>query len=157
MSQRLILGLISHSRKEDKLDDIDLRHVKVNCGHYTNPRKDGPTGIKVLAYRDWVQLRPRLIQMRGGRSRTLFRIDCRWNRIISDVISSSVVYFGLRLAIKPPDKEHPYGHGKAEPIAAVMVSLTLVAAAIMIAIESVHRIQTRILSHMHLRCGFCLL
>jgi cation diffusion facilitator family transporter len=60
----------------------------------------------------------------------------------SDVVSSSVVYFGLRLAIKPPDKEHPYGHGKAEPIAAVIVSLTLVVAAILIGIESIQRIRT---------------
>ena len=29
-----------------------------------------------------------------------------------DVISSSVVYYGLRLAIKPPDKDHPYGMGR---------------------------------------------
>jgi cation diffusion facilitator family transporter len=60
----------------------------------------------------------------------------------SDVISSSVVYFGLRLAIKPPDKEHPYGHGKAEPIAAVIVGLTLIVAAILIGIESISRIKT---------------
>lgn len=38
---------------------------------------------------------------------------------LSDVISSSVVYLGLRLSIKPPDEDHPYGHGKAEPIAAL--------------------------------------
>jgi divalent metal cation (Fe/Co/Zn/Cd) transporter len=38
---------------------------------------------------------------------------------LSDVVSSSIVYFGLRLAIKPPDRKHPYGHGKAEPIAAM--------------------------------------
>jgi divalent metal cation (Fe/Co/Zn/Cd) transporter len=43
----------------------------------------------------------------------------------SDVVSSSVVYFDLRFAIKPPDKEHPYGHGKAEPIAAAIASLAL--------------------------------
>jgi cation diffusion facilitator family transporter len=61
---------------------------------------------------------------------------------ISDVVSSSVVYFGLRFAIKPPDKEHPYGHGKAEPIAAIVVSLALIAAAILIGVESVVRIQT---------------
>jgi Cation efflux family len=36
---------------------------------------------------------------------------------LSDVVSSSIVYFGLRLAIKPPDREHPYGHGKGVPIA----------------------------------------
>jgi cation diffusion facilitator family transporter len=61
---------------------------------------------------------------------------------LSDVVSSCVVYFGLRLAIKPPDKEHPYGHGKAEPIAAVIVSLALILAAIVIAIESIQRIKT---------------
>jgi cation diffusion facilitator family transporter len=60
----------------------------------------------------------------------------------SDVVSSSIVYFGLRFAIKPPDKEHPYGHGKAEPIAAVIVSLALIVAAILIATESIQRIRT---------------
>lgn len=38
---------------------------------------------------------------------------------LSDVISSTVVYFALRLSIKPPDEDHPYGHGKAEPVAAI--------------------------------------
>jgi cation diffusion facilitator family transporter len=61
---------------------------------------------------------------------------------ISDVVSSSVVYFGLRFAIKPPDKDHPYGHGKAEPIAAVIVGLALIAAAILIGAESMERIRT---------------
>ncbi len=55
----------------------------------------------------------------------------------SDVISSSVVAVGLWVAIKPPDQDHPYGHGKAKPIAAIIVSLALVGAAISIAIESI--------------------
>lgn len=61
---------------------------------------------------------------------------------ISDVFSSSIVYLGLRYAIKPPDKEHPYGHGKAEPVAAVIVSLALIVAAILIAAGSIQRIRT---------------
>ncbi len=61
---------------------------------------------------------------------------------LADVFSSYAVYFGLRVAIKPPDKDHPYGHGKAEPIAAVVVSLALAAAGITIAIESIFRIRT---------------
>jgi cation diffusion facilitator family transporter len=61
---------------------------------------------------------------------------------LSDVISSTVVYLGLRVAIKPPDKEHPYGYGKAEPVAAVIVSLALIVAAIVIGIESIRQIQT---------------
>jgi hypothetical protein len=61
---------------------------------------------------------------------------------LSDVVSSSVVTLGLWLAIKPPDEDHPYGHGKAEPIAAVVVSLTLIAAGIAIAVESIVEIRT---------------
>lgn len=60
----------------------------------------------------------------------------------SDVISSSVVYLGLRFAIKPPDEDHPYGHGKAEPIAAVIVGIALIAAGLAIAAESVALIRT---------------
>ena len=39
---------------------------------------------------------------------------------ITDVLSGFVVYFGLKIARKPADADHPYGHGKAEPIAAVV-------------------------------------
>lgn len=61
---------------------------------------------------------------------------------LSDVFSSGVVYFGLRFAMKPPDKEHPYGHGKAEPVAAAIVSVGMGIAALAIAIESISLIQT---------------
>jgi cation diffusion facilitator family transporter len=61
---------------------------------------------------------------------------------LSDVVSSSVVALGLWFAIKPADEDHPYGHGKAEPIAAVVVSLALIGAAIAIAVESISEIRT---------------
>src|SRR3984885_4664281 len=61
---------------------------------------------------------------------------------LSDVISSTVVYLGLRFSIKPPDEDHPYGHGKAEPVAAIIVSLALIVAAIVIGGESIVLIQT---------------
>jgi cation diffusion facilitator family transporter len=59
----------------------------------------------------------------------------------SDVVSSTVVFFGLKFAIKPPDEAHPYGHGKAEPIASIVVSLALIVAAVFIAVESIQRIE----------------
>jgi cation diffusion facilitator family transporter len=61
---------------------------------------------------------------------------------LSDVISSTVVYLGLRQSIKPPDEDHPYGHGIAEPVAANIMSPALIAAAIVIETESIVRIQT---------------
>lgn len=61
---------------------------------------------------------------------------------ISDVVTSLVLLIGLRYAMRPPDENHPYGHGKAEPLAATVVSLALFGAAVVIAIESVHEIRT---------------
>jgi cation diffusion facilitator family transporter len=48
---------------------------------------------------------------------------------VTDVFSGLAVYFGLKIAVKPADANLPYGYGKAEPIAAVVVSLALMAAA----------------------------
>lgn len=61
---------------------------------------------------------------------------------MTDIFSSFVVWRGLALATQPPDADHPYGHGKAEPLAASFVSLTLVAAAIGIAIQAIREILT---------------
>lgn len=50
----------------------------------------------------------------------------------SDIIATSAVLIGIQVAKKPFDKKHPYGHGKAEPIVASFVGITLVAAAVFI-------------------------
>lgn len=61
---------------------------------------------------------------------------------LSDVFSSTIVYIGLSVALRPPDKTHPYGHGKAEPLSAAVVSLAMAGAAIAIAMESISLIRT---------------
>ncbi|MBO8163869.1 MAG: cation transporter [Brevibacillus sp.] len=43
----------------------------------------------------------------------------------SDVVGSVAVLIGLKAAERPPDKDHPYGHGKAESVAAIIVSVLL--------------------------------
>ena len=54
----------------------------------------------------------------------------------ADVFSSVVVWRGLVIAEEPPDEDHPYGHGKAEPLAAAVVSLMLLIAAASIAVKA---------------------
>jgi len=44
---------------------------------------------------------------------------------LSDMASSAVVVFGFRMASKPADKEHPFGHGRAETIAALAISILI--------------------------------
>lgn len=59
-----------------------------------------------------------------------------------DVFSSGLVWAGFRVAAHPPDDDHPYGHGKAEPLAAMAVGLVIFAAATWIAVHAVHEIRT---------------
>jgi cation diffusion facilitator family transporter len=47
----------------------------------------------------------------------------------ADVFSSLVVWRGIIVAAEPADEDHPYGHGKAEPLAAAFVSTMLLIAA----------------------------
>lgn len=47
----------------------------------------------------------------------------------ADILSSALLWLGLQYSLKPADKGHPYGHGKAEPLAAIVISLFLLGAA----------------------------
>jgi len=57
---------------------------------------------------------------------------------LADIVSSFIVWRGLVVAETPPDDDHPYGHGKAEPMAAAAVSIMLVVAAGWIAFTALH-------------------
>ena len=59
---------------------------------------------------------------------------------LADIFSSIVVWRGIVVAAAPAGAEHPYGHGKAEPIAAAIVSGTLLAAAGGIALQAIREI-----------------
>lgn len=61
---------------------------------------------------------------------------------VTDIFTSAVVYTGLKMASRPPDENHPYGHGKAEPFAAIVVAAGIFLAALIITIQSVREIIT---------------
>jgi cation diffusion facilitator family transporter len=60
----------------------------------------------------------------------------------ADIFASLVVWGGLRVASRDPDEDYPFGYGKAESVAAAVVSMMLVTAAIGIAFEAVREIRT---------------
>ncbi|MFN7730749.1 MAG: cation diffusion facilitator family transporter, partial [Pirellula sp.] len=60
----------------------------------------------------------------------------------SDIVSSLVVWGGLRVAGTPADEKHPYGYGKAEALAGVVASLAILMAACLIAVQSIREILT---------------
>jgi len=60
----------------------------------------------------------------------------------ADIFSSLIVWMGLSIAARPADEDHPYGHGKAEPLAAAVVSLMLLGAAVGISVIAIREIRT---------------
>lgn len=60
----------------------------------------------------------------------------------ADIFSSLLVLFGIRYSNKPADKNHPYGHGRAEPLVTFLVVGFLIASAVLIAYESIQHIRT---------------
>jgi len=60
----------------------------------------------------------------------------------TDIFSSLLVLLGLRYAKRPADENHPYGHGKIEPLVTFIVVVFLVTSAGIIAYESIKNIQT---------------
>lgn len=60
----------------------------------------------------------------------------------SDIFASILVLFGIKYSNKPADKNHPYGHGRAEPLVTFLVVGFLIASAVIIAYQSIRHIQT---------------
>lgn len=60
----------------------------------------------------------------------------------TDIFSSILVLLGLKYAKRPADDNHPYGHGKIEPLITFIVVAFLVTSATVIAYESIVHIQT---------------
>jgi len=59
----------------------------------------------------------------------------------ADIFSSFLVLIGISYASKPPDEDHPYGHGKAEPLVTFAVVGFLLISATIIALESIRNLS----------------
>lgn len=62
---------------------------------------------------------------------------------MADVLTSFIVWIGIKTSIKGPDEDHPYGHGKAEPLASIAVATFLMIASVLIASRGIERLWIR--------------
>lgn len=58
----------------------------------------------------------------------------------TDLVAALLTFFAVRVAGRPADREHPYGHGKAEHLSALGESAILIAASVAIAYEAIRRL-----------------
>jgi cation diffusion facilitator family transporter len=61
---------------------------------------------------------------------------------LGDVCTALIVLFALRVAQRPSDEEHPYGHTRAEGIAATNVALLVIVSALLVGWEAARRLGT---------------
>ncbi|HJU76013.1 MAG TPA: cation diffusion facilitator family transporter [Gemmatimonadaceae bacterium] len=59
----------------------------------------------------------------------------------ADALGSLVVWGGISYGARPPDEEHPFGHGKAEALAAAVVALMLLGAAVGLGVQAARALQ----------------
>jgi len=72
-----------------------------------------------------------------------------------DMLAAIMAYFSVKIADSPPDKEHPYGHGKYENISGVVEALLIFAASGWIIYHSINRLTSeKELDHTGLTLGF---
>jgi cation diffusion facilitator family transporter len=57
-----------------------------------------------------------------------------------DLVGAIVGFIGIKIASKPPDRQHPFGHGKAENVAGVIISALIFIAAGTIAYQAISRL-----------------
>lgn len=83
-----------------------------------------------------------LVKFTGGVLGNTYALVADGAESTLDVVSSLLVWAGFRVAAQPPDANHPYGHGKAEPLAALGVAIFVFLMAGWVGVSAVHEIIT---------------
>lgn len=83
----------------------------------------GILGVKVLAW-----------SLTGA---TVLLVDAAESLV--NVMAAGLVAYTVAVSARPPDEDHPYGHGKAEPLSAMVEGSLILAAGIAIAVEALRR------------------
>lgn len=81
-----------------------------------------------------------IVKLAGGVISGSFALISDAVNSIGDALASAVVVLALILAQRPPDREHPYGHTRAEAIAASNVAMLIILSALFVAWEALQRI-----------------
>jgi len=80
------------------------------------------------------------VKLAGGILGNSFALIADAVNSLGDVVSTVVVLLAMRLAQRPPDNEHPYGHTRAEGIAASNVAILMIVSALLLGWEAIQRI-----------------
>lgn len=110
--------------------------------HHAATQRRAEEGARLVLRGIGLNLGMAALKIAGGVVGNTYALIADGVESLLDVCSSALVWAGFRVAARPPDEDHPYGHGKAEPLAALAVALFIFLAAGWIAVHAVHEIRS---------------
>ena len=103
--------------------------------------KDAERGIRAAQIAILVNTGLAIVKLAAGIVGNTYVLVADAVESLTDVFASTVVWGGLRVSARDPDEEYPFGYGKAEPLAAAVVSLVILSAAVGIALHAIAEIR----------------
>ncbi|MEX2044332.1 MAG: cation diffusion facilitator family transporter [Opitutus sp.] len=89
---------------------------------HARAQSDAAAGARLVLRGVALNLVLAVVKFAGGVYGNTYALIADGAESTADVFSSLLVWAGFRVAARPPDENHPYGHGKAEPLAALAVA-----------------------------------
>ena len=110
--------------------------------HHAAPQRRARASASLVVRGIWLNAGLAILKFAGGYFGHTYALIADGTESLLDILSSFLVWAGFRVASRPPDANHPYGHGKAEPLAALSVAVFIFGAAGWIGWHAVHEIIT---------------
>lgn len=110
--------------------------------HHTRARRRAETGARLVLRGIALNALLAAAKFAGGILGHTYALIADGVESLLDIVSSALVWMGLRVAAEPPDADHPYGHGKAEALAALAAAVCVLGAAGWIGWHAVKEIVT---------------
>ena len=97
--------------------------------HHAATQRRGRASTKIVLRGILLNALLAALKFAGGIFGHTYALIADGTESLLDILSSILVWAGVRVASRPPDANHPYGHGKAEPLAALSVAVFIFGAA----------------------------
>lgn len=118
-------------------DPVHDMGTDFNKSHYHVIHKDTVKGIKATLACILANIILAIVKILTGIAGNSYALIADGIESITDVFSSAVVIGGFKIGSRPPDEKHPFGHGRAESLAAFVVSCAVLTAGVYIAFNAI--------------------
>ena len=110
--------------------------------HHAATKDRAQLGARLVLRGLWISAGLAALKISGGILGRSYALVADGVESLLDIASSGLVWLGFRWAGQPPDREHPYGHGKADSLAAIFTGIVIIAAGVGVGWHALEEIRS---------------